>query len=115
MRHVARSPMFDKILIANRGEVALRSRQLGRQVVGRASGAHPRPQRLELAIEVRDLRDRIAGGHEAGLELGEEGRVLVRPSGTEPLVRVMVEASSDVAARSVADRLAGAVRSRFAG
>ena len=51
----------------------------------------------------------------AGVELGAEGRVLVRPSGTEPLVRVMVEASSDVAARSVADRLAGAVRSRFAG
>ena len=28
-------------------------------------------------------------------ELGDEGRILVRPSGTEPLVRVMVEAKTD--------------------
>ena len=41
------------------------------------------------------------------------GRVLVRPSGTEPLVRVMVEAFDDDTARSVADRLAGAVRDRW--
>ena len=39
-------------------------------------------------------------------EMGEEGRVLVRPSGTEPLLRVMVEASSIQAATEYADRLA---------
>jgi phosphoglucosamine mutase len=39
-------------------------------------------------------------------ELGEEGRVLVRPSGTEPLVRIMVEASSQSQASSYADRIA---------
>ena len=33
--------------------------------------------------------------HKAEEELGEDGRILVRPSGTEPLVRVMVEAESD--------------------
>jgi phosphoglucosamine mutase len=43
-------------------------------------------------------------------ELGEAGRVLLRPSGTESLVRVMVEAESHDLAESVAHRLAGVVR-----
>ena len=46
----------------------------------------------------------------AELELGPSGRVLLRPSGTEPLVRVMVEAAAAEQARAVADRLAEVVR-----
>jgi phosphoglucosamine mutase len=37
--------------------------------------------------------------------LGDAGRVLLRPSGTEPLVRVMVEASGEGVAQAIADRL----------
>jgi phosphoglucosamine mutase len=51
---------------------------------------------------------------EAEAELGDQGRVLLRPSGTEPLVRVMVEAASAATAQQVADRLAGVVRERLA-
>ncbi|MTD59473.1 phosphoglucosamine mutase [Amycolatopsis pithecellobii] len=44
-------------------------------------------------------------------ELGEQGRVLLRQSGTEQLVRVMVEAPSHELAQASADRLAGVVSS----
>lgn len=50
----------------------------------------------------------------AEVELGDSGRVLLRPSGTEPLVRVMVEAASAEQARDVADRLAAVVRTSLA-
>lgn len=43
-------------------------------------------------------------------ELGPTGRVLIRPSGTEPLLRVMVEASDLALANRCAERLAGVVR-----
>jgi phosphoglucosamine mutase len=45
--------------------------------------------------------------------LGRNGRVLLRPSGTEPLVRVMVEAETAELALEVAERLAGVVRDRL--
>ncbi|GAA3761520.1 phosphoglucosamine mutase [Salinactinospora qingdaonensis] len=46
----------------------------------------------------------------AEADLGEAGRVLIRPSGTEPMVRVMVEATAESHAQEVADHLADVVR-----
>ena len=46
--------------------------------------------------------------------LGETGRVVLRASGTEPLVRVMVEAASDEQATEVAQKLAAVVADRLA-
>ncbi|HYA44486.1 MAG TPA: hypothetical protein VED59_02695, partial [Acidimicrobiales bacterium] len=43
--------------------------------------------------------------------LGHEGRVLIRPSGTEPVVRIMVEAPTEDQARVAADRLVAVLRS----
>ncbi len=57
------------------------------------------------------LLDHMAGPvAQAEARLGQRGRVLLRPSGTEPVVRVMVEAPTDAEAREVADILAAAVR-----
>ena len=50
----------------------------------------------------------------AGRELGTSGRVLLRPSGTEPVVRVMVEAETEEKAAEVAERLASIVKERLA-
>jgi phosphoglucosamine mutase len=53
------------------------------------------------------LKDAIA---DATAELGDSGRVLIRPSGTEPAVRVMVEAADAAQAEGLAGRLADTVR-----
>jgi phosphoglucosamine mutase len=53
------------------------------------------------------VRDAIAA---AERELAHDGRILVRPSGTEPLVRVMVEATDDARTNAVAASVAEAIR-----
>jgi phosphoglucosamine mutase len=62
------------------------------------------PGRLAGATEVWDTVSAVEA------ELDGSGRVLLRPSGTEPLVRVMVEAVSEERARAAADRLCAAVQ-----
>jgi phosphoglucosamine mutase len=47
---------------------------------------------------------------EAEKTLGADGRVLLRPSGTEPVLRVMVEGKDDAAVRSLAKKIAEAVQ-----
>ncbi|MEP6844059.1 MAG: phosphoglucosamine mutase, partial [Pseudolysinimonas sp.] len=49
----------------------------------------------------------------AEARLGDTGRVLLRPSGTEPLVRVMVEAADHDVAAAIAEQLAAVVRDRL--
>ena len=55
---------------------------------------------------VADIADQIA---QEEAELGDDGRILVRSSGTEPLVRVMVEAADQISAESIAMRLARSI------
>jgi phosphoglucosamine mutase len=57
----------------------------------------------ELQTAVRTEQDKLAG----------TGRVLLRKSGTEPVVRVMVEAADHETAQAVADRLCDVVRDRL--
>jgi phosphoglucosamine mutase len=86
----------------------------GKSLADLAAVIHKLPQVL---INVR-VGDREAGAAAptvqaavalAEAELGETGRVLLRASGTEPLVRVMVEAATEEQARTVAERIAGEV------
>ncbi|MDI9891879.1 phosphoglucosamine mutase [Microbacterium proteolyticum] len=75
----------------------------------------------QVLVNVRGVdRDRVSDEvvqeavRAAETELGDSGRVLLRASGTEPLVRVMVEAASEHVARAHADRLSEVVRERLA-
>ena len=86
----------------------------GKSLADLAAVVHKLPQVL---INVR-VGDREAGAKApavleavaaAEAELGETGRVLLRPSGTEPLVRVMVEAATEEQAGEVANRIADEV------
>jgi len=92
-----------------------RMAQTGRSLRDLAATVTKLPQVL---VNVTDVdRSRLADSAEvaaavaqAEATLGQAGRVLLRPSGTEPLVRVMVEAPSMEAAQGVADDLARVVR-----
>ena len=76
------------------------------------------PQRLvNVRVADRDALERAADVWQAvdeeAARLEGRGRVLVRPSGTEPLVRVMVEAPREDECQEVVDRLANLVETRL--
>ena len=76
----------------------------------------------QVLVNVRGVDTSLVDSHEALLEdvarasdeLDGSGRVLLRKSGTEPLVRVMVEAADESQAQAVAQRLADSVRTHLA-
>jgi phosphoglucosamine mutase len=74
------------------------------QVLVNVRVAHRHPDvDIELADEIAVAESSLHG----------EGRILVRPSGTEPLIRVMVEAATQPLAQATADSLAEVVLARF--
>ena len=90
----------------------------GRSLDSLASSVTKLPQVL---VNVRDVDKSAVDGSEqvgdavrrAQAELGESGRVLLRPSGTEPVIRVMVEAPTQESAERIADEIAAVVRSEL--
>ncbi|MEU2180669.1 phosphoglucosamine mutase [Streptomyces thermolilacinus] len=95
--------------------LAARVAATGRRLADLAGVMERLPQVL---INVKDVdKSRVKTSAELGIAvadaeraLGTTGRVLLRPSGTEPLVRVMVEAADIEQARTVAGQLADAVK-----
>jgi phosphoglucosamine mutase len=66
--------------------------------------------KLEPGQDWKKNKQLASGIERVESELAGSGRVLIRPSGTEPLLRVMVEARDEKQARKLAERLADAVR-----
>jgi phosphoglucosamine mutase len=92
---------------------------VGRPLTELASEAMTVYPQVLLNVRVRDRHPNISeqiAEQIAAVEtdLGADGRVLVRPSGTEPLIRVMVEADTADRAAGAARLLADEVRRRFA-
>ncbi|MDQ3324659.1 MAG: phosphoglucosamine mutase [Actinomycetota bacterium] len=99
-------------------QVLARMAQTGASLTELASVMAPLPQVLVNVRGVDKSRagedpDVLASVQAAADELGSDGRVLLRPSGTEPLVRVMVEAPTAATAQTIADGLADVVRRRL--
>ncbi len=79
------------------------------------SGMNKYPQtlvnvRLSKQVDVMTIDEVKAAVQETEAQLGDTGRVLLRPSGTEPLVRVMVEGQDGKQVKQLANELAEAVK-----
>ena len=87
----------------------------GKSIKELSEGLFIYPQLLK-NVKVNDknkaLKDESLKGivDEVAKELGDEGRILVRPSGTEPLIRVMVEAKTDELCAKYVDRVVAFVQ-----
>jgi phosphoglucosamine mutase len=95
-------------------QVARAVRDSGKRLSELAHVFEPVPQVLiNVKVAAKEKLEGAAGLWEevakVEAEMGEDGRVLLRPSGTEPVVRVMVEAVEEASARRNAQRLVDAV------
>jgi phosphoglucosamine mutase len=92
-----------------------RMAQTGSSLAGLASAMHTLPQVL-INVGVTDKAAAVAAPsvqtalQQAEEELGDTGRILLRPSGTEQLIRVMVEADDEHVAHRLAAHVAESVR-----
>lgn len=108
------APTGDGIVTALQVLEAMRESDFGLR--GLTAGMQKLPQVLinvpvvGVARNVAELPDVLKAVENAQRELGARGRILLRPSGTEPLVRVMVEAPDADETRKLAERLADQVR-----
>jgi len=90
-------------------------RRTGRSLCHLKSGMRKFPQQM-INIRTRqgqhisslpEIQEAVAGAED---ELGDAGRVVLRPSGTEPVLRILVEGPGEAQVENLADRLAGKVR-----
>jgi phosphoglucosamine mutase len=91
MRELDGAPLAEAVPMSKLPQILVNVRVADREAVQGAAAVWEAVEQEEKALEGR-------------------GRVLLRPSGTEPLVRVMVEAPTDEEAETVCERLVGAVR-----
>jgi phosphoglucosamine mutase len=99
-------------------QLLARISQTKRSLIELAAVMHRLPQVLINVTDVDRTRaetdiELLAAVERASSDLGASGRILLRPSGTEPVVRVMVEAATRDKADAVAGELARVVRERL--
>jgi phosphoglucosamine mutase len=111
--------------LANTGDGLLTALQLMQEVVRTGKTLQELAATMvrfpQLLINVKNVaKDELPGNTAIAAavklaedRLGNSGRVLLRASGTEPLVRVMVEAASDSLAQEVAQQLADVVQAEL--